>query len=125
MGQDLILRLVAIAAGIFTGGSFFIWFTKFMASRLIKQYDEKHAQHETRLKEIADKFSECITELKVKLAKLEPILASTILLREDLKSAEGEIAVLEHKVDQVLTRDVHQAHAEIRLMKAKLDALKN
>lgn len=120
MDQELVTKAAVIAAGVFVGGGFLVWFAKLMASRLIRQYDDKHAEHEKRLTALSDKFSEYLMDLKLKLAKLEPMVASAISLRDDLKSAEGDIAVLEHRMDEA-AKDINQAHGQIRLVCKKLE----
>lgn len=112
--------MASIAAGISVGGGLLLWFTKLLAARLIRQYDDRHSKHENALEKIADRFTVQIHDLELKLAKLEPLIASAISLRDDLKSAEGDIAVLEHKADEA-KKDLNHAHNQIRVICKKLE----
>lgn len=114
---------VEIAAGVSIGGGFLVWFAKLMAARLIKQYDDKHAEHEKRLREISEKFTEYLTDLKIKLAKLEPLVLSAVSLKDDLKTVENNVAVLKHVATKA-NGDVNHAHAQIRAIQKDLDALR-
>lgn len=46
-----------IGGGIVGGGAVLIWFAKFMAGRLIRQYDDKHKEHDKELKEISKEIA--------------------------------------------------------------------
>lgn len=120
MEQELVIKFLVIAAGIFTGGGLLVWFAKLMASRLIKQYDDKHAEHEKRLRDLADKFAEQLMDLKLKIARLEPMVSSAVALRDDLKAVEGEVAVLEHK-DEKRSGDINLLFNHVRTLTKKLE----
>lgn len=109
-----------VAAGGCTCGAFLIWFAKLMAARLIKQYDEKHADHEKRLRELSEKFAEHLTDLKIKLAKLEPMVISAVSLRDDLKLVENGVAVLRHVASKT-NADLNHAHSQIRVIQKHLE----
>lgn len=111
---------VKAMAGTATGGAFLIWFAKLMAARLIKQYDEKHADHEKRLRELSEKFAEHLTDLKIKLAKLEPMVISAVSLRDDLKLVENGVAVLKHVASKT-NADLNHAHSQIRTIQKHLE----
>jgi predicted nuclease with TOPRIM domain len=112
-------KMIGGIAGATGGGAFLIWFAKYMAGRLIKQYDEKHAEHEKNLAKISEKFTEALHNLDLKLARLEPLVTSAIQMRDDIKSIEGEVAVVEHRVNE-LTGDVNHAHKKLRELTPKL-----
>lgn len=113
---------VQIGGGVAVGGTILVWFAKMMASRLIRQYDEKLSEHDDRLSALSEKFAEHLTDLKVKLAKLEPLVLSAIGLRDDLKSVENTVAVLKH-VSSKTNTDLNHAYAQIKSMKEKLETL--
>lgn len=121
--SDVALKLITTAAGVSIGGGILIWFAKLMAARLIKQYDEKHIEHDRRFRELSTQFAEQLTDLKVKLAKLEPLVISAIALKGDLKAAENHIAVIKHVVQKTNT-DVNAAHKEIRVLTKEIESLK-
>lgn len=113
---------VQVGSGIAVGGTALIWFAKLMASRLIRQYDEKLSEHDRRLTALSEKFAEHLTDLKVKLAKLEPLVLSAISLRDDLKLVENTVAVLKH-VSMKTNTDLNHAYSQLKSMKEKLETL--
>jgi hypothetical protein len=117
--MDEIVKFGAVAGGIASGGGFLIWFGKLMASRLIKQYDDKHAEHEKRLRDLSELFAEQLTDLKVKLAKLEPVVTMAMTLREDMKSVEGDVAIIQHQLDKEVMPDIDEAHNQLRAINKK------
>lgn len=48
---------VQILGGAAGGSAILFWFAKFMAARLIKQYDEKLKEHDKELKEVSKKLA--------------------------------------------------------------------
>lgn len=120
MSQEFVIKIAAALIGTLTGGGLLMWFAKLMAARLITQYDNKHAEHEKKLSLLSDKIYEQLLDLKLKLAKLEPLVTAAITIREDLKAAEGDIAVLEYTVNKVHDKDISQAHEAIREIRKKL-----
>lgn len=120
MEQELVIKIVTIAAGVSVGGGFLIWFAKLMFQRLLRQYDEKLDAHEKKLEKISYRFIEQIHSLDIKIVKLEPMVALAASLREDIKAAEGDIAVLEHK-DKEREKDIGVAFNQIRVIAKKLE----
>lgn len=120
MEQELLPKVIT-AAGIFMGaGGLLIWFAKLMFQRLLKQYDEKLSDHEAELKKIGVNFTAQIHNLELKLVRLEPVVTSALSLRDDIKAAEGDIAVLEHIVNKKHEQDIFEAHQGLREIKKKL-----
>lgn len=104
---------VTIVGSITASGGFVLWFAKVMARRLIAQYDKKHEEHEKRHQALADKMSDSVTELKLAIARLEPMVAAAMTIRGDLKSAQDNLAVLKHIVGKT-NQDLNKAYSEIR-----------
>jgi predicted nucleic acid-binding Zn-ribbon protein len=105
------------ALGAFGGGGLLLWFSKLMGSRLIKQYDQKHDDHEHEMKKIREKFGEAINDLKVQIARLEPLAVSAAQFRTDMKEVEKKISVVEHRVDEH-DEDLKFAHKKLKVFES-------
>jgi hypothetical protein len=86
---------------------------KNLMTRLVAQYDEKHKDHASELKRIAEKFSDAMMLIHTKLAAIEVRTAEVAAMREEQRKATMDSAVLQEKVRE-LSKDVDAAHCKLR-----------
>jgi len=52
LDQSLLVKIEIATIGLVGGSGLLIWFAKLMATRMIKQYDDKQADHDRRLRDL-------------------------------------------------------------------------
>lgn len=95
MAIEEINQAVPAVGGAVAGGGAVFLFAQAMLKRLIRQYDEKHKEHDTRIQSQATAYDSKIEKVDSEYA------AKVEKLTDKLSTAQGEVAVLKAAIDDL------------------------